>query len=248
MRKILINKQKIVSLIDLTLLGNNDTNSDILKICSKAKNSLGDVAALCVYKEFVPVVKKELGVDFKVATVVNFPDGDASIKDILNETKQALTLGADEIDLVIDYKEYIEKSNSEKSKQMVSQVKTLCDGKTLKVIIESGELQSPELIEKVSSDVISAGADFIKTSTGKTSVGATLEAAEAMLKTIKKLDEKVGFKASGGIKNYTQAVAYVELADKILSSNYINPKTFRFGVTSLLDNLLNHEQECIDDY
>ena len=69
-----------------------------------------------------------------------------------------------------------------------------------------------------------------------------------MLETIKKLDEKVGFKASGGIKNYTQAVAYVELADKILNSNYINPKTFRFGVSSLLDNLLNHEQECIDDY
>lgn len=241
-------KQKIVSLIDLTLLGDNDTDKDILKICSKARNSLGNVAALCVYKEFIPVVKKELGADFKVATVVNFPNGDSSIENTLNETKQALTLGADEIDLVIDYKEYIEKASSEKSKQMVSQVKTLCDNKTLKVIIESGELQSPELIEKVSSDVINAGADFIKTSTGKTRVGATLEAAEAMLKTIKRLDEKVGFKASGGIKNYTQAVAYVELADKILSSNYINPKTFKFGVSSLLDNLLNHKQECIDDY
>ncbi|WP_212789448.1 deoxyribose-phosphate aldolase [Francisella halioticida] len=248
LRKMIISKQKIVSLMDLTLLGGDDTDEDILKLCSKAKNSLGDVAALCVYKEFIPAVKKELGENFKVATVVNFPSGGASIKDVLSETKQALILGADEIDLVIDYKEYIEKESSERSKQMVSQVKDLCSNKVLKVIIESGELQSRDLIERVSSDVIVAGADFIKTSTGRTKIGATLEAAETMLKIIKELDEKVGFKASGGIKNYAQAVTYVELADEILGKEYVNPTTFRLGVSSLLDNLLNNLRLEKNDY
>ncbi|WP_150467881.1 deoxyribose-phosphate aldolase [Francisella sp. SYW-9] len=244
----MISKEKIVSLMDLTLLGDNDTDTDILKLCSKARNSLGSVAALCVYKEFIPVVKKELGADFKVATVVNFPKGNANLEDVLSETKQALTLGADEIDLVIDYKEYIEKGSSEKSQDMVSQVKKLCNDKTLKVIIESGELQSSDLIEKVSSDAVSSGADFIKTSTGKTNVGATLEAAETMLKVIKKLNQEVGFKASGGIRNCSQAVAYAELADKILSNNYVNPRTFRFGVSGLLDNLLNNVGQENNDY
>ncbi|QIW10848.1 deoxyribose-phosphate aldolase [Francisella sp. LA112445] len=244
----MVSKEKIVSLMDLTLLGDNDTDKDILKLCSKARNSLGSVAALCVFKEFIPIVKKELGVDFKVATVVNFPKGDANLEDVLSETKQALTLGADEIDLVIDYKEYIKDGESENSRNMVSQVKELCNDKTLKVIIESGELQSLELIEKVSSDAIKSGADFIKTSTGKTKVGATLEAAETMLKTIEKLNKKVGFKASGGIRDCSQAVAYVELADKILSNNYVNPRTFRFGVSGLLDNLLNNLGQENNDY
>ncbi|MED7788187.1 deoxyribose-phosphate aldolase [Francisella sp. 19X1-34] len=248
LRKRMTSKEKIVSLMDLTLLGDNDTDSDIVKLCSKARNSLGNVAALCVYKEFIPTVKKQLGADFKVATVVNFPKGDASIEDVLSETKQALTLGADEIDLVIDYKEYIAKGDSKKSREMISQVKELCNNKILKVIIESGELQSTGLIEKVSSDAISSGADFIKTSTGKTKVGATCEAAKTMLETIKKLNQDVGFKASGGIRDCSQAVAYVELADKILCNNYVNPKTFRFGVSGLLDNLLNNLGQENNDY
>lgn len=244
----MIDKKKIVSLIDLTLLGDNDTDEDILKLCSKARNPLGTVAALCVYKQFIPLVKKELGVTFRAATVVNFPHGDASVEDVLDETKQALALGADEIDLVIDYKEYIEKGYSEKSKQMVSEVKKICGNKTLKVIIESGELKSKDLIEKVSYDVINAGADFIKTSTGKTEVGATLEAAKSMMKTIKESGGTVGFKASGGIRNGVQAVAYVELADKILGNKYVNPTTFRFGVSGLLDDLLNNLRLEKDDY
>lgn len=102
----MITKQKIVSLIDLTQLGDNDTQVDIVNLCTKERNSLGEVAAICVYKQFIPVVKKQLGNNFKVATVVNFPNGD-TIEDVISEVKQALSLGADEIDLVIDYKEYL---------------------------------------------------------------------------------------------------------------------------------------------
>jgi deoxyribose-phosphate aldolase len=150
--------------------------------------------------------------------------------------------------LVIDYKEYIKKGSSEKSKELVSQVKKLCDDKILKVIIESGELRSDFLIKKVSQDVIDSGADFVKTSTGKVSEGATLQAAKVILETIKQSAKKVGFKASGGIRNSMQAVAYIQLADNILGSDFIDPKSFRFGVSGLLDDLLNKEQEEINGY
>lgn len=244
----MITKQEIVSLMDLTQLGDNDTVADIVKLCSKARNALGQVAAICVFKEFVPIVKEQLGQNFKVATVVNFPAGDKSVEEVLLETSDALRLGADEIDLVIDYKEYLEKGVSKKSVEMVSKVKELCQDKVLKVIIESGELKSENLISLVSQDVILAGADFIKTSTGKKSQGATPEAARNILETIAKCDKNVGFKASGGIRNYEQAVEYIHLADKILSSKFVNSKNFRFGVSGLLDNLLNQEQEHMHDY
>lgn len=244
----MISKQKIVSLIDLTQLGDNDTNEDIVKLCSKAKNSLGEVAAICVFKQFVPVVKKQLGQGFKVATVVNFPTGDKNIEEVLVETQEALDLGADEIDLVIDYKEYIEKGTSDKSIKMMAEVKKLCKDKVLKVIIESGALASVDLITKVSQDVIDAGADFIKTSTGKTKVGATTQAVEAMMSAIKDSKAKVGFKASGGIRNYEDAVAYIEIAQKTLSEDFVKPATFRFGVSGLLDNLISNERGSGDAY
>ncbi len=131
----MIRKKKIVSLRDLTHLGDNDTDEDIIKLCEKAQNSFGEVAALCVYKHFVPLVEKQLGSDFKVATVVNFPDGDATVEEVLSETQDTLALGSDEIDLVINYKDYIANGSSEYACKLVSQVKKLCANKTLKVII-----------------------------------------------------------------------------------------------------------------
>ena len=235
--------------MDLTQLGDNDTDADIIKLCEKARNSLGEVAAICVHKEFVSTVKAKLGADFKVATVVNFPNGDAIIEDVLAETKEALSLGADEIDLVIDYKDYIANGSSKHSCNLVSQVKKLCANKALKVIIESGELKDEDLIRRTAIDAIENKADFVKTSTGKTPVGATLCAAKAILSTIKDCDKKVGFKASGGIRDYAQAAEYIRLADDIFQgSDFTNPKLFRFGVSGLLDNLLNTTKEQKDGY
>ncbi|MGQ4002685.1 deoxyribose-phosphate aldolase [Francisellaceae bacterium CB299] len=244
----MISKEKIVSLMDLTQLGDNDTDADIIKLCEKARNLLGEVAAICVYKQFVPLVKKQLGKDFEVATVINFPAGKSSLEDVLAETQDALSLGADEIDLVIDYKGYIANGNSEYSCNLVSQVKKLCANKTLKVIIETGELKDDTLIKKVATDAIVNGADFVKTSTGKTPVGATPEAAKTILETICVINPKVGFKASGGIRDYKQAIQYMQLADTIIDNSYINPNKFRFGVSGLLDNLLNSTEEDINGY
>lgn len=237
----MIDKQKIVSLMDLTQLGENDTDDDILELCSKAQNSLGSVAALCVYKQFIPLIKQTLGSNFRVATVINFPAGESSLDEVVAEAEEALELGTDEIDVVINYKQYIATGESQESCEIVKAVKRLCGDKILKVIIESGELDSQSLIEKASIDAITSGADFIKTSTGKTSTGATLKAAKTMLETIANTNSEVGFKASGGIRNYEQAIEYMKLADTIININYINPDNFRFGVSGLLDNLLNEE-------
>lgn len=234
-------KQKIVSLMDLTQLGESDTDADIIKLCAKAKNSLGEVAAICVYKQFVPVVKKTLGNDFKVATVINFPKGNGSVEDVVLEAKEAISLGADEIDLVIDYNEYIQKGHSQKSCDMIEKVKNVCQDRILKVIIESGELDEDNLISKASHDAIVNGANFVKTSTGKTPNGASLEAAKVILESIKDSGYQVGFKASGGIRDEAQAIGYIKLAEEIMSKNYVVADTFRFGVSGLLDNLLNGE-------
>ncbi|WP_407876989.1 deoxyribose-phosphate aldolase [Francisella sciaenopsi] len=238
---IMTTKQKIISLMDLTQLGESDTDTDIVKLCTKAKNSLGEVAAICVYKQFVPVVKKTLGSDFKVATVINFPKGSGSVEDVVLEAKEAISLGADEIDLVIDYNEYIQKGHSQKSCDMIEKVKNVCQDRVLKVIIESGELIEDSLISKASHDAIVNGADFVKTSTGKTPKGASLEAAKVILETIKNSGYEVGFKASGGIRDEAQAIGYIKLAEEIMSKNYVVADTFRFGVSGLLDNLLNGE-------
>ena len=235
--------------MDLTQLGDNDTDADIIKLCEKARNSLGEVAAICVYKEFISTIKAKFGADFKVATVVNFPNGDATTEDVLAQTKEALSLGADEIDLVIDYKDYIANGSSKHSCDLVLQVKKLCDNKNLKVIIESGELKDAALIKKAAIDAIENNADFVKTSTGKTSIGATLKDAEVILNTIKDSGKKVGFKASGGIRDYAQASGYIKLADEIFQDcNFTDPKSFRFGVSGLLDNLLSTTKEQNDDY
>ncbi|WP_191092321.1 deoxyribose-phosphate aldolase [Francisella sp. SYW-2] len=237
---VMTTKQKIVSLMDLTQLGESDTDADIVKLCAKAKNSLGEVTAICVYKQFVPVVKKTLGSDFKVATVINFPKGNSSVEDIVLEAKEAVSLGADEIDLVIDYNEYIQKGHSQKSCDMIEKVKNVCQDRVLKVIIESGELED-NLISKASHDAIVNGADFVKTSTGKTPNGASLGAAKVILETIKNSGYEVGFKASGGIREEAQALGYIKLAEEIMSKKYVVADSFRFGVSGLLDNLLNGE-------
>ena len=235
----MISKDKIVSLMDLTILGDNDCEQDITNLCKKADNKLGKVAALCVHKQFIGLVKEKTYSEFGVATVINFPMGGANLQSVLAETKQALALGADEIDLVVDYKEYNRLGESPKSCEIVAAVKKLCGNKILKVIIESGELHTQELVEKASTDAITNGANFIKTSTGKSKTGATLKATETMLSVIKKLSKNTGFKASGGIRTYEEACEYIKLAQNILSEDFVKSETFRFGVSGLLDNLLN---------
>ena len=233
-----------LSLMDLTSLNENDTEQSILALLDSVRPEIGLPAAICVYSRFVGLVKKELTrrnwQSVKVATVTNFYDGEQSLESVLAETEQALSEGADEIDLVIPYREVIQ-GELENAKLYVQKSKQLCAqyGACLKVIIESGELQAPELIRKASTLAIEAGAEFIKTSTGKVPVNATLEATEIMLDAIKASGREVGFKAAGGVRTVSDASAYLRLAEQKLECDSLTPVQFRFGASGLLKDIHN---------
>lgn len=225
--------------MDLTSLNEDDTKTSIETLISQSNNALGNVAAICIYAKFLSFAKARLNPTIGLATVANFPSGDANTDAVIAEVKAAIENGADEVDIVIPYKEYLKNGSCDYASEMVKAVKAICGNKTLKVIIESGELKHPDLIAKAARDAIENGADFIKTSTGKTATGATLEAARVMLDEIKKSKKTVGFKASGGIRNYEDACAYITLATDIMGEGFIDARTFRFGVSGLLKNLLD---------
>ncbi len=238
--------EKIVSLLDLTSLNAEDTDTSITALCKKSVNQLGMVAAICIHKEFIPLAKQNLHKDINIATVINFPGGDYDIKDTLSELEIAINNGAHEIDLVMPYKQLIlgERYFVE---QFIRGIKINCTFMPLKVIIESGELATEELIRLASKIAINEGANFIKTSTGKVKINATLPAAQYMLEEIKLSGATCGFKASGGIKTLKDAIDYLNLAYTIMGSSFINKATFRFGASSLLDDLLQNKTSS-DNY
>ncbi|CAM4421944.1 deoxyribose-phosphate aldolase [Pseudoalteromonas ostreae] len=230
-----------VQLMDLTSLNDNDSAATIEALVASIKPSLGIPAAVCVYSEFVDDAKlalaeRELS-HVKVATVTNFPLGDSELSEVINETLIAIERGADEIDLVLPYQALIA-GDEATALEYVRASKGLCpEHVKLKVIIESGELKTPALIKQATELAIAGGADFVKTSTGKVAINATLEATEVMLSTIKQSPRVVGFKASGGVKTVMDASNYLQLAVCIMGEGYLNPSTFRFGASSLLSDI-----------
>jgi deoxyribose-phosphate aldolase len=234
-----------LGLLDLTSLNDDDTEAKISALCEQAQiESVGKVAALCIYPRFIPWAKQELArlniTDVKIATVSNFPQGRDNLAAAVAETKACLAYGADEVDVVFPYRALLD-GNESIGYKLVKACKAACGEKTLKVIIESGELKTPELIAKASQISIAAGADFIKTSTGKVPVNATPESAQIMLNVIAKLNvqDNVGFKAAGGVKSAEDAMIYLNMAADLFGDEWVNAQHFRFGASSLLANLLN---------
>ncbi len=233
--------KEAIGLMDLTTLNDDDTDAKVITLCKQAHCPAGNTAAVCIYPHFIPIARKTLTaqntLQIKIATVTNFPHGNDDIAIAIAETKAAIDYGADEIDVVFPYKA-LKNGNETVGYELVKSCKKACGDVLLKVIIESGELQSKALIQRASEIAIDAGADFIKTSTGKVAINATLEAAEIMLNVIKEKDPRVGFKAAGGVKDAQTAKAYLDLAREILGEDWVNPQHFRFGASSLLNNLL----------
>lgn len=237
--------EKALSLMDLTTLNDDDTDAKVIALCQNAKTSFGTPAAVCVYPRFVPIARKtlkQLGIEqVKIATVTNFPHGNDDIEIALAETQAAIAYGADEVDVVFPFRALMA-GDEQIGFELVKRCKAACaeNNVLLKVIIESGELKTEALIRKASEISIQAGADFIKTSTGKVAVNATPESAKAMLETIRDLGvaDKVGFKAAGGVKTTEEAKLYLELASEILGKTWADSAHFRFGASSLLANLL----------
>ena len=228
-----------LSLLDLTNLKDDCTPEAIEDLCRRAQTPYGLTAAVCIWPRFVAQARGILGPEHavRIATVVNFPSGDLSVADVVEETRGAIRDGADEIDLVIPYRKFLAGSEAAVV-EMVTAVRKACPGACLKVILETGELKDSTHIRRASELAIDAGADFIKTSTGKVAVNATLEAADIMLRTIRDSRKRVGFKPAGGIGTVADADLYLRLGETIMGPNWIMPSTFRFGASGLLDDIM----------
>ena len=233
--------RQAIGLMDLTTLSDDDTEQKVIKLCHDAHTAAGDTAAICIYPRFIPIARKTLREQntpqIKIATVTNFPHGNDDLDAALAETRAAVAYGADEVDVVFPYRA-LKAGNRIIASEMIKACREICADITLKVIIESGELKTPELIRSASEISIEAGADFIKTSTGKVPVNATIEAARVMLEVIKESGLDIGFKAAGGVKDAVAAKEYMELAAGIMGENWVNADHFRFGASSLLVSLL----------
>jgi deoxyribose-phosphate aldolase len=238
----------ILSCLDLTTLEGSDHDDKVSALCgiagSYAKIGLPNVAAVCVYPTFARLVRKKLqGSGVKTACVAGaFPSGQSSLKIRLDEVKYAVDEGAEEIDMVISRGRFLQ-GDFDFIAEEVSSIKEACGEAHLKVILETGELGSLENIRKASDLAIGAGADFIKTSTGKIQPAATPEAVWVMLEAIRdhfmKTGKKLGIKPAGGIAEPEQAILYANLVHHILGAEWLNNQLFRIGASRLADNILN---------
>lgn len=231
--------RKAISLLDLTNLNDDCTNQDIDTLCANAQTKFGNTAAICIWPRFVAYAKPLLkNTNIKIATVVNFPSGSTDTQAVEVETNKAIADGADEIDLVFPYEAFLA-GDIDTAADQITRIKTVCGAKALlKVIIETGELKSDDAITSASHLAIESGANFIKTSTGKVAINATLHSARLMLQAIADSKKPIGFKPAGGIKTTADAADYLELASEVMGPTWASPKTLRFGASSVLSNLL----------
>lgn len=252
--KVAENKTKAVfktlfSCIDLTSLNHTDTEKGIIMMVEKVNAfnqkyaDIPNVGAICVYPSMVQTVKENLAEDIAIASVsAGFPSSQTFIEVKIAETALCVLEGATEIDIVISIGKYLS-GDLVTVKEELLEIKAACKDAHLKVILETGALQSAVDIKKASILAMRCGADFIKTSTGKTEPAATLEAAYVMCEAIKefytKTGEKVGFKAAGGIVNTGDAVNYYTIVKEVLGPEWLNNKLFRIGASRLANNLLS---------
>ena len=232
-----------LSMLDLTSLNDDDTEASIERLCQQALSVTSDgtrhsVAAICIYPRFIPFAREvldNLGLyDVRIATVANFPHGRSNIDHAVKDSKACVAYGADEVDVVMPYQALID-GDERNVFNLIAACKDACGTQAqLKVIFETGVLKDPELIAKASDIAIAAGADFIKTSTGKVPVNATPEAADIMLSRIAAQPRAVGFKPAGGVKTLEDVKVYFDLVRQHVGEAGLTPTYFRFGASSLL--------------
>ena len=229
--------RRCIACLDLTNLNDDCDEAAIDALCDRAITPHGSAAAICIWPRFVAHARKRLAPDVKIATVVNFPSGTEPAEEVIAMTEKAVLDGADEIDMVIPWPLLLE-GQPEKVVARVERVKRAAGEARVKAILETGMLEDPALIRQAAELAIEGGADFIKTSTGKVPVNATLNSAEIMLEVIRDRDRTVGFKPAGGIKTAEDAANYMELAERILGEGWAVPTHFRLGASSVLDALI----------
>jgi len=232
-----------IGVLDLTDLADDATEDGARELCARA--AAAGTAAVCVWPRMVPLCVTPLsGSPVRVATVVNFPSGDEPLDDVAAMTADARTAGADEIDVVLPYRAFVA-GDEGIAGALFDAVREATGEGVMKVIIESGELPDGAAVDRAAMFAIGHGADFVKTSTGKTPTSATPEAGAIVLEAIALADPPVGFKAAGGIRTAADAAIYLDLADQIMGPGWATPATFRFGASGLLAALLGADGDGV---
>ncbi|MCU7369856.1 deoxyribose-phosphate aldolase [Paucibacter sp. O1-1] len=230
--------RQALACLDLTSLNEADSAADIEALCRRAQTEFGPVAAVCVWPRFVTQARALLPATIKVAAVANFPDGALDLARALADVEAIVAAGGDEVDVVLPYRALMAGQAAEVA-EFLAEVRHASRPLTLKVIIESGELRTTELIAEATRLALMAGADFVKTSTGKSPLSATPQAAAVMLGEIAASGlPHAGFKASGGIRTVAEAQAYLQLAADKLGAAALTPQRLRFGASGLLNDIL----------
>jgi deoxyribose-phosphate aldolase len=233
---------RTLAALDLTSLGEDDDLARIDTLCAAARTPYGAPAALCVYPEWIATCRARLMdaglLSVRVATVINFPDGGDDTQRVHRETRRAVAAGAHEIDVVLPFRRLLA-GDDEAASAVLRACREACSERArMKVILETGVLESEEMIRRAAHIALDAGADFLKTSTGKVPVNATPMAALILLEATRERGGRCGFKAAGGIRTLRDASAYFVLADEMMGPQWATPDRFRFGASSLLGDIL----------
>jgi len=227
---------RALPLLDLTDLSDTCTEPKIDALCRDAR--AGGVAAVCLWPRFVPQAAQLLvNTGIRIATVINFPGGDEDSARAADDAAEACRDGAGEIDLVLPYRALM-RGDERMAREVIEAVRETCPDTLLKVILETGELSSAEAIRAAADLALAAGADFLKTSTGKTPVSATPEAARILLDAVQASGRPAGVKISGGLRSVEDAATYLALADRAMGPAWARPATFRLGASSLFGALI----------
>jgi deoxyribose-phosphate aldolase len=237
--------KRAIRLIDLTDLADDSSAEAVEALCAEAVAQ--HTAAVCIWPEFVATAARTLnGSGVMIATVVNFPSGEERAPAVSAAAARAVADGADEIDVVLPWRAWME-GQTQRAADVLDAVRAAVPPPiVVKVIIESGELGSPVVVGDAARFAIAHGADFVKTSTGKTALSATPEAVSAILDAVSASDRPVGVKASGGIRKVDQALKYLEQVDASMGEGWATPGTFRFGASGLLAALVEEQSALLD--
>jgi deoxyribose-phosphate aldolase len=232
--------RRALSLVDLTRLERPDDADAIDALAAKAVTDAGRVAAVCIYPEWI---ERVLDAGVPVAAVANFPAGEDDADLAAREAAGAVEAGASEVDVVVPWRAFAAGDAPAVERVVAATRAAIGDGVGLKAILETGSLDGPDAIRAAGERALNAGADFLKTSTGKVGPGASPEATRVLLEVVRAAGHG-GVKASGGIRTAAQAAGYLALADEVMGAGWAAPESFRLGASALVDDLLARLREA----
>jgi len=226
--------RRALAVVDLTRLERPDDAEAIDALAAKAVTAVGRVAAICVYPEWI---QRVLGPGVPVAAVANFPAGEDDPDLAARQAREAVEAGAAEIDVVVPWPAFLAGDDTAIGRTVAATRAAIGDGVGLKAILETGSLGGADSVRRAGEQALGAGADFLKTSSGKVGAGASLEATRVLLEVVRDAG-RGAVKASGGIRTAEQAAGYLALADEVMGAGWATPQRFRIGASSLVDDLL----------